>query len=189
MSHTITIDVGVILAREVLDNPWEDHRWRPVGVILDAPPVPGDWREHGRVGETVLYHAATLPLELHRKETPAYVVNLETGEPAVWIVLRHDPAAERPVAVHVVSASPHDVQAYGESGTETVASVPMPAPLVHLLEHFVARHHVTEPFIKRRRQPHHKPQEELFGQEPIFKRSRPAAAANPRGPGGDDAGA
>lgn len=169
MGHAVTIDIGVILAREPLDNPWQDHRWRAVDVILDAAPV-SQWREHGRLGDTVLYHAATLPLALHRKETAAYIVNLETGEPAVWIVLRQDPAAAEPVQVHAVSASPHDVQAYGESETETVTSVPMPEPLQRLVEHFIAGHHVAEPFVKRQRQRHHVPEEEKFGQEPIFTR-------------------
>ncbi len=185
MGHTLTIQVGVIVAKEVLDNPWQDHRWRAVDVILDAPAI-DDWREVGRDGETIFYHAATLPVELHRKETPGYRVNLETGEPAVWIVLRQDPAAEagRPIVVHAVSASPHDVQAYGESEVETINSVPMPAPMRALVEHFIALHHVEEPFFKRQRQRHHQPEDEKFGQQPIFKRNdgRPVPS---RGSGGD----
>ena len=171
MGHAVTIQVGVIVAREELDNPWQDHRWRAVDVILDAPAIT-EWQEHGRVGDTVLYHAATLPLELHRKETQAYCLNMDGGDPAVWIVLRVDPARAdtRPVEVHAVSASPHDVQAYGESELETIQSVPMPAPLRALVEHFVARHHVEEPFVKRQRQKHHKPEDEKFGQQPIFQR-------------------
>ena len=171
MGHAISVQVGVIIGQERLGNAWEDHRWRAVDVILDAPPV-ADWREHGSADEMKLYHAATLPLELHRKETPAYRLNLDSGEPAVWIVLRQDPggSAMRPVEVHLVSASPHDVQAYGESETETIQSVPMPAPLVALVEHFIARHHVDEAFVKRQRARHHQPEQEKFGQEPIFER-------------------
>ena len=185
MGHAITLQIGVIVAREALDNPWQDHRWRVVDVILDAPPVV-DWREMGRVGDTMLYHAATLPLELHRKETPAYRQNLESGEPAVWIVLRQDPSSSghRPIEVHAVSASPHDVQAYGESELEAIQCVPMPAPLLALVEHFLSLHHVDEPFVKRQRARHHKPQEEKFGQQPIFGHNAGRPAGN-RGSGSD----
>lgn len=171
MGHAIEIAVGVIIAQEAVESAWEEHRWRAVAVLLDAPAV-DDWREYGREGETVFYHAATLPLELHRKETPAYLLNLSSGEPEVWIVLRQDPASAgtRPVVVHAVSASPHDVQVYGESEVETINSVPMPAPLVALVEHFIAQHHVEEPFVKRQRQRHHQPEQEKFGQQPIFQR-------------------
>jgi Protein of unknown function (DUF3305) len=167
MGHAVTIQVGVILAKEPLDNPWEDHRWRAVGVILDAPLV-DDWQEYGRAGDTILYHAVTLPLELHRKETPAYLANLESGEPAVWIVLRQDAGGtcRHPVEVHTVSASPHDVQAYGEQESESIQCVAMPAPLLALVEH-----HIDEPFVKRQRVRHHQPEEEKFGQQPIFQRA------------------
>jgi hypothetical protein len=186
MGHAVTVQIGVILAREPLDNPWEDHRWRAVDVVVDAPLLSGDWTEHGRVADTVLYHAATLPLVLHRKETPAYRINLDSGEPAVWIVLRKDPSATgpRPVEVHAVSASPHDVQAYGESELESIQSVPMPQPLIALVAYFLDQHHIDEPFVKRQRARHHRPEEEKFGQQPIFARS---AHPGKRGGSGDNA--
>lgn len=181
MSHVVSIEVGVVLARETLDNAWQDHRWRAVAVLLDAPPVE-DWREHVRDGDTVFWHAATLPLQLHRKETAAYKINLETGEPAIWIVLRENPGGSgRPVEVHLVSASPHEVQAYGEMEQERVESVPMPEPLIALLQDFIARHHREEPFIKRQRDKHHREEDHKFGNQPIFARG----VRRPPGQGGD----
>ncbi|MCL4765229.1 MAG: DUF3305 domain-containing protein [Hyphomicrobiaceae bacterium] len=169
MSSSISIPVGVVIARESIDHPWQDCVWRPIGVFLNAPEIE-EWRELRRDETSVQYHAATLPLELHRKETPAYQVNLETGAPAVYVVLRNDPgaASEWPVSVHLVTASPHDAQAYGESGIETIELVPMPGPLVELVREFVEVHHVEEPFVKRQRQKYAIEAEHRFGQEPIF---------------------
>lgn len=171
MSHAVSVQIGVIVAREEIANAWQDHRWRPVAVIFDAPPIE-DWRETERIGSTVLFHAATLPLELHRKETPGYLENFRNDEPAIWIVMRHDAFSSdrHPVTVHAVSASPHDVQAYGETDQESIHSLPMPAPLQALVKDFIARHHVDQPFVKRQRERHHKPAEEKFGQQPIFAR-------------------
>ena len=97
--------------------------------------------------------------------------------------MREDPfsTAARPVTVHAVSASPHDVQVYGENEGEIIYSVPMPEPLQALVKDFIARHHVEQPFIKRQRQRHFQPVEEKFGQQPIFERG--ATAKNRKGPG------
>ena len=180
MNSSISIPVGVVLSREKINHPWQDHAWRVIGVFLNAPEI-SEWRELRRDETSVHYHAATLPLELHRKEAWAYRDNLQTGEPAVYVVLRHDPGAESPwpVSVPCITASPYDAQAYLESGLETVHQVPMPPELVTLVEEFVAVHHVDEPFAKRQRQRHYREEEHQFGQEPIFElrermRGRPA---------------
>lgn len=169
MNSSISIPVGVIVARERIDHPWQELVWRPVGVFLNAPEIEG-WRELRRDEQSVQYHAVTVPLELHRKEAAAYQVNLETGDPAVYVVMRNDPGAESewPVSVHLVTVSPHDAQAYGESGLETIELVPMPEPLVDLVREFIAVHHVDEPFRKRQRQKFDHEEEHRFGQEPIF---------------------
>src|SRR5918999_3741709 len=169
MGPSITLPVGVLISREKIDHPWQEYRWRPVSVFLNAPEV-GEWRELRRGDSFVHYHAATLPLELHRKETAAYRLNLATGEPAVYVLLREDPGAASnwPVTVHLVTASPYEAQAYGESGLETIERVPMPEPLIDLVDEFIAVHHVDEPFVKRQRRKEQVAAEHKFGQEPIF---------------------
>jgi hypothetical protein len=169
MGPSITIPLGVVVAREKIDHPWQEYRWRPVSVFLNAPEV-DEWRELLRGDGFVYYHAATLPLELHRKETGAYRTNLATGEPAIYVVLREDPgaASKWPVTVLLVSASPFEAQAYGESGLEIMERVPMPEPLIDLVDEFIAVHHVDEPFVKRQRQKVQVMEEYKFGQEPIF---------------------
>lgn len=177
MSSSITLSIGVVVARERIDNPWQDCVWRAVGVFLNAPEIAG-WRELRRDEGCVHYHAATLPLALHRKDAASYLANLASGEPAVYVVLRHDPGStsDRPVGVHLATVSPYDAQAYGESGLETVTQVVMPADLVELLREFVAVHHVDEPFVKRQRQRYHVEDDHKFGQEPIVELRRRMAA-------------
>jgi hypothetical protein len=186
MSSAISVPVGVVVAREKIDHPWQEYVWRAVDVFLHPPEISG-WRELRRDEKSVYYHAATLPIELHRKETPGYKTNLETGEPAVYVVLRNDPGADSdwPVTVHMVTASPHDAQAYAESGLETIELVPMPQLLIELVREFVDAHHVDERFVKRQRQKFEIEEEHRFGQEPIFV-LRERMRARRRGEGGDD---
>lgn len=167
MNRALSLPVGVVIACDKIDHPWQEYLWRPVGVFLNAPPVDA-WRELRRGPAFVHYHAATLALELHPKETPGYVANLTEDEPVVYVVLRERADnADAPVEIALVSVSGYEVQAYGYSSEETVGSVPMPEPLLELLEAFVAEHHVDEPFVKRQRIKHHRAEEHNFGQEPI----------------------
>ena len=79
--------LGVVIERRDIDNPWQDHAWRAVAVIPGAPEAES-WRVLNRGEDWVQYHAATLPLELHRKETEAYKVNLAEQTPVIYVVLR-----------------------------------------------------------------------------------------------------
>lgn len=167
MSHVVTIPVGVIVARERIDHPWQDYRWRPVAVFLD-PPACQRWVEVARGATYVHYHAATLEIELHRKETTSYQVNLANGAPSVYVVLcEGDGSESQPMRVHLATVSPFEAQAYDGSGFEIVERVPMPEPLIAEVQRFISEHHVAEAFTKRQRQRHHVEDEHKFGQEPL----------------------
>jgi Protein of unknown function (DUF3305) len=152
MERSVRIQLGVVVERRRSRSPWQEWIWRPVSVILGAPALGSEWRElmHGE-GWTQ-YHAANLPLELHRAETEAYRVNLAQRPPRVFVVLRPatgpGPHAYRP---HLVTASPQEAEGYLESGDEIVEGVAMPDALIAWLRAFVERHHVEQPFIKRKR--------------------------------------
>jgi hypothetical protein len=180
VNRALSLPLGVVVARDRIDHPWQTYSWRPISVFLNAPEISA-WRELRRDGASVHYHAATLPLTLHPKETIGYVANLSGQRPLIYVVLR-EPAAGGPVAVALVTASPFEAEVYGQSGEETVGGVPMPARLAALLEAFVAEHHVEEPFLKRRRTEHHRDEDPAFGQEPIFGPSG-LRARRPRGRG------
>lgn len=184
----ISIPLGVTIAREAINNPWQDHIWRPVSVFLDAETVT-TWRllEHRPGYEH--FHVATLPLELHRKETAGYIANLTSDAPGIYVVIRPG-AAEHDgtelVHVPLITASAHDVEVFGHLGEEVVGRVAMPDAVRELLEAFIDAHHVDEPFRKRRRVPHVRDEEHQFGQEPLHvlreRMSRAKDRARAKGP-------
>lgn len=162
--------VGIVVAREEIDSPWQDHIWRPVGVVTGVPEL-FQWKELMRGDGWVHYYAATLPLELFAKETEAYKHNLESGQPALYIVLTEadeDGPADFPYEVHLVTASPFEAQDYLDSGEEIVEPVEMPKGVALWIGGFVEAHHVERTFRKRRRD-EVKVEEHKFGQEPIFE--------------------
>lgn len=171
MERRLSIPVGVIVAREDADNPWQDFVWRAVGLVIGADSEEG-WRELDREPGVVRYFAGTREIEVFRKETEAYQVNLENKIPMVYVVMREadDPNADQPIEVHLVTVSAYESQDYLDTGEEIVDSVPMPAPLAAWVQRFVDRNHVEEKFVKRKRN-EVRQEDHKFGQEPIFLRA------------------
>ncbi len=69
------MNTGVVLERRALENRWSDFSGCLASVIPGAPEI-DDRVEIGRGEGWVQYHAATLPLEIFRKETEGYKHNL-----------------------------------------------------------------------------------------------------------------
>jgi hypothetical protein len=106
-----------------------------------------------REGESVEFHAATLPLELYRTDTEAYQTGLNVAEPSIYVVMREteDPEAAHEFELLLVTASPYEAQDYTDSGEEIVERVPTPPALIALIRDFIAEHHEQEVFVKRKR--------------------------------------
>lgn len=152
MEQSAQMLLGVVVERRRSKSPWQDWSWRPVAVIVGAPPLGPEWRELVRADDWTRYHAANLPLALSRSETEAYILNLSQRPPRIYVVLRASGGAEaQPYRALLITASPSEAEAYLSSGDEIVEGVPMPAPVIAWLEAFVARHHVERPFVKRKR--------------------------------------
>ncbi len=154
-----SLPVGIVLERRKSDHPWLDYSWRAVAVIPGAPALDprGTWKELERGEDYVRFHAGTLPVELFRKETEAYRVNLTQEPPRVFIVMRkasEPEEAEEELYPILATASPYEAQDYLDSGEEIVEGVAMPTPLVAFVSQFVGEHHVDEPFYKRKRKRH-----------------------------------
>jgi hypothetical protein len=153
MERRSSMALGVVVERREIDNRWQPCSWKAVAVIPGAPPVE-EWRELVRGDRFVRWHAATLLLELHRADTEAYRVNLSGRSPAVYVVLRQVEASARTagndLAPFTVTASPYDAEGYLE-GDDLVEAVAMPEGLIVWVRAFVERHHVDEPFVKRKR--------------------------------------
>lgn len=151
MEKTAEMTIGVVLRKIRGKTRWAPWVWRAVAALPGAGPA--DWRVLRESADAVEYHAATVTLELHRAETEAYRTGLATEPPSLWVVLRpdEDPASPHEWTVHLVSASPFEAQDYLDSGEEVVEPISMPEGVVAWVRDFVDRHHVDEPFKKRRR--------------------------------------
>ena len=169
MTKLESLDVGVVVERRRIDHPWQEWEWKPVGVFVGAR-AQSDWEVVDEGDGWTRFHAATLPVELHRRETEAYVLNLETEQPSVYIVMREDDDGEtgHPYYISLVTANPYEAQDYLDSGEEIVERVQMPEPVLAWLTHFVDQHHVEEKFIKRQRDKV-RPEEYKFGNEPLVE--------------------
>ncbi len=156
MDRLETMRLGVLVERRDIDNPWQDYVWRPVAVIPGAPEVDQSaqvepWKVVNRGQGWVHYHAGTLPLELHRKDTESYVYNLASRPPVIYVILRQDEeAGEREVEPFMVTASPAESQDFLDAGDDIVEAVPMPEVVIDWLQAFVDAHHVDQPRYKRK---------------------------------------
>ncbi len=148
-----SMPIGVVLERRDIDNPWQSHSWRAVAVIPGAPEV-NEWRVLAKAPGWVRYHAGTLSLEIHRKETEGYRLNLANDPPMVYVVLRYDDEADAGIVPFLATVCPYQAQAYLDGDEDLVEPVPMPDVVAAWLTDFVAKHHVDEPRYKRKRKPY-----------------------------------
>lgn len=147
MERTAGMQVGVVLRRAPGVTRWQREVWSLAGVIEHAPPVGPEGRVLRAEGAVAEIHAATLTLELHRKETEALVQALSARVPSVWVALR---GAGRPVPA-AVTASPFEAGCYDIDDEDRIEKVAMPEGMRAWVAAFVAAHHVDEKFVKRRR--------------------------------------
>ena len=145
--RTVTMPLGVVMRRSPGVTRWAKVVWSTPDVIPFAPDA--DWKLLRAEGELREWHAATLPLELHRADAEAYMQGLSARTPSVWVISRRD-AEGRPVPF-AVTASPFESQDYGDNGDDVVDRVPMPEGLAAWVRDFTLAHHEEEAFRKRRR--------------------------------------
>jgi hypothetical protein len=160
-----SIRLGVVVEKRASTHPWGSDIWRPLAVSAETVDIP-PWTELLREPGMVRYHAGTVTMTLHRKETEAYVHNLQAVEPALYVVLC---ASDGPMPVEVfdVTASPYLAQDHLDAAEDVVERVPVPPAVLAEIEDFVATHHVEEPFRKRKRS-EVRDEAQKFGKEPIF---------------------
>lgn len=144
-----TAEVGVIVERRALKNPWVDHAWVPVALLVGAP-VAAPWTVLEQSAGLIRYYAGTIKIEFFGSDTTMYRENLRSQQPSLWVALRHS-ATPPGVVLHLVTADPADAEALTETGTDTIEALPMPVEIRQRLAAFVETHHVERPFIKRKR--------------------------------------
>src|ERR1700755_1718724 len=79
--------VGVVLRRRAIDNPWIDHMWSPVSV-LDEVPETAPWTGLSPGADATVYYAGSASIDLFSTDTAAYRDNLVDGQPRIWVALR-----------------------------------------------------------------------------------------------------
>lgn len=144
-----TLPLGIVLRKTPGVTRWAKWVWRAVAVLPGAGPA--DWRELRRDGLAVEYHAATVPLELYRTDTEAYLTELSTKTPSIYVVMRECDGPKSGLEVVLATASPFDGQDYADNGEDIVELVPMPPTLIAWVHEWVEKHHKEEKFVKRRR--------------------------------------
>ena len=144
-----TIAVGVVVERSKSSSKWAEFYWRPVNVLAGVPET-APWTKLSDDGERTTFYAGSATIELYRTETPYYRSNLESGTPALWVALRTT-QGDPPYEVAVVTADPAEGESLTETATDLIEQVPMPQAIQDSVADFVAKHHVEQPFVKRKR--------------------------------------
>lgn len=144
--------VGIIVQKRRIAHPWQEWAWEPVGVLPGADEGVR-WRLLTEEPDLVRYHAGTLTVDLYRADTEAYVANLETGSPAIYVGLREGlpDTDEWEWEPSFATLSPYEVQDRLDSAEEIVERLALPPVLLEWLETFVATHHEDRAFAKRQR--------------------------------------
>jgi len=150
-SSALSLPLGVVIRRSPAASRWARWSWTVADVLPGAGPA--EWRELRRDGETVEYHAATVPLEFWPADAEAYLTGLSARAPAVYVVMRRtaEPDAAHELEVVLATASPYEAQDYMDSGEEIVEQAPMSEGLIAVVRDFVERHREDEAFVKRQR--------------------------------------
>jgi hypothetical protein len=142
-------EVGVVLRRRVIDNPWIDHMWSPVAVLEDVPST-APWTVLSQESDATLYYAGCATMDLFRTDTANYRDNLADGAPRIWVALRRQGGGPE-LELTKVTADPTEGEAMFESGTDVIGTVPMPPDIASWIAAFVDEFHVEQIFHKRKR--------------------------------------
>jgi hypothetical protein len=144
-----TREVGVVLRRRSIDNPWIDHMWSPV-TVLDEVPDTAPWTVLSTEADATIYYAGSASIDLFSSDTANYRDNLADGEPRIWVALRR-PDGGSELELTKVTADPTEGEAMFESGCDVIGTVAMPPEIASWIAAFVDEFHVERVFHKRKR--------------------------------------
>lgn len=166
----VSLPIGIVVEKRKSKHPWADWNWKPVAVFIDAELAEIEPVRLLQGDDFEQFHAGTLPLNLHRKDTEALRLNLMLPEPELYVVLREDEEGETdlPYRPFMVTASSYDAQDFTDAGDDLIEKVAMPESVAAFIQAFVEEHHVEEEFKKRRRD-RLNTEEQKFGKVPIYQ--------------------
>ena len=118
---------------------------------------------HADGSELDLY-MADIRIDLHHAEAEAYAENLQSSDPAIYVVLRRTEDVDTDeeedskngqacadVRLFDVSLSPYNIQDYEDCGEDQIEKLPLQGPIAQFVESFVEQHFTPEVFVKRKR--------------------------------------
>src|SRR5215204_5840316 len=136
-------EVGVVLRRRVIDNPWIDHNWSPM-TILEEVPATAPWTVLSTEPDSTVYYAGAASIDLFSSDTAAYRDNLADGTPRIWVALRRQDGGSE-LELTKVTADPTEGEAMFESGCDVIGTVPMPPEIAAWIAAFVrSEEHTSE---------------------------------------------
>lgn len=142
--------VGVVVERKDSASPWSDGTWNATAIMATTP-ADETWKVLEEGDGWTRYFAGGLEVELFKRETEAYKVNLSQPTPTIYVVLRPgEDDSEPDVVPFLATCSPYEADDYTESGEMIVDAVPMPEQLIKWAGAFVEAYHVDQPFKKRK---------------------------------------
>lgn len=140
-------EVGVVVARRVLDSPWAGHAWLPCAALPNVPAA-APWTRLSAHAREETFYAGSSAVDLHAGDASHYRDNLLSGRPALWIALTAT-GEDRP-QIATVTADPYEGEAL--AGLDhIVEAVEMPLETRLRVEAFVDAYYVERPFFKRER--------------------------------------
>ncbi|MFD0667776.1 DUF3305 domain-containing protein [Ramlibacter sp. MAHUQ-53] len=160
-----SLQVAVVMRREILDNRWQPVRW----VLHDVVPHEPAFGDAPRLlvddGQTQLWLHPGFTVELFRDDAEGYYLNATTEAPCWFVMWRMEEEARiasEPIAKpEIVTVSYHDAGRWLDA-QETVEQVPAPPEVVAWMREFAEANYVPEP-KKRKRPASFQPLTDRFG--------------------------
>lgn len=146
----LSLCVGVVIERRKATSAWVDFVWQPVAVLPGVPDTK-PWSLIEGDEDAARFYAGTATVALYRADVPRYLENLNSGAPALWVVLRPT-GAEPPYDLVAVTANPSEGEAFTEAGSDIVDTVPMTKNILAEIAEFVAANPATEEVFYKRKQ-------------------------------------
>jgi hypothetical protein len=141
-----TKTLSVILAREAVESRWESHRWHLLGVVPDVGGAPRTMIETPQMLQRIF---PGFEVKLFADEAEGYYLNASSGEPSVFVSIRHEDGEPDPYPFQATLS--YNEAARWMDGGEKVDRVVAWPELAEWMGTWVEENYRPEP--KRRQRP------------------------------------